>query len=387
MTRSRRALGSIAAAAAIAVLIGTGCTGKPCPVTPPASAGDGGASAGIASVAAQEVTPPAPDGLIRHADERHLASVRQLTFGGENAEAYFSRDDRRLIFQSTRGEHKCDQMFTMGVDGSDVRLVSTGKGRTTCGYFVPDGSRILYSSTHLASPDCPPKPDMSRGYVWALYDSFDIFTARPDGNDLRRLTETIGYDAEATIAADGSRIVFTSVRDGDIDLYSMSLDGSDVRRLTREKGYDGGAFFSPDGKRIVYRAHHPTDEAAVRDYESLLALGLVRPTKLEIFVMDADGGNNRQVTSLGAASFAPFWHPDGKRIIFASNAHDPKGRNFDLYLAQADGTVGPPERVTFDATFDGFPMFSHDGEKLVFASNRNGKVQGETNIFIADWVD
>ncbi len=343
------------------------------------------AACGSAQTGAEEQKPAAA------AAERHLRNVRQLTFGGENAEAYFSRDDKRLIFQSTRPPFACDQIFVMAADGAppapaaEPRLVSTGKGRTTCAYFFPDGERILYSSTHLASADCPPKPDYSRGYVWALYAGYDIFTARPDGSDLRRLTETPGYDAEATIAPDGSRIVFTSVRDGDLDLYSMKLDGSDVRRLTTETGYDGGAFFSQDGKRIVYRAHHPATDADVADYKGLLGQGLIRPTKLEIWVMDADGSNKRRVTSLGAASFAPFFHPDGKRIIFSSNVNDPKGRNFDLYLVNLDGSG--LERVTTDETFDGFPMFSHDGKRLVFASNRGAKVRGETNVFLADWAE
>ena len=323
---------------------------------------------------------------LRLPQERHLRNIRQLTFGGENAEAYFSRDDARLTFQSTRPPYACDQIFTMATDGSDVRLVSTGKGRCTCSYYFPDGSRILFSSTHLASPDCPPRPDMSHGYVWALYDTYEIFTARPDGSDVKRLTDSPGYDAEATIADDGSRVVFTSTRDGDIDLYSMKLDGTDVRRLTKDVGYEGGAYFSPDAKKIVYRARYPESDAERAEFKALLAKGLIRPTKLEIYVMDADGSNRRQVTSLGAASFAPYWHPDGKRIIFASNVADPKGRNFDLYIVNADGS-GSPERITYNDTFDGFPMFSHDGKRLVFASNRNDKIAGETNIFIADWVE
>jgi Tol biopolymer transport system component len=318
-------------------------------------------------------------------EEKRLRNVRQLTFGGENAEAYFSHDDARLVFQSTRPPFQCDQIYTMKPDGTEVRLVSSGKGRTTCGYWFPDGSRLLYSSTHLASPDCPPKPDFRKGYVWALYDAYDIFTVRPDGSDLRRLTDTPGYDAEATIARDGSRIVFTSTRSGDIDIYSMKLDGTDVRRLTDDLGYEGGAFFSADAKKIVYRAYRPVTEAEIADYKALLAQGLIRPTRLEIFVMDADGGNRRQVTSLGAASFAPYWHPDGRRIIFASNVADPKGRNFDLYIVNEDGSG--LERVTYNDTFDGFPMFSSDGKRLVFASNRNAKVKGETNVFIADWVE
>ena len=315
--------------------------------------------------------------------ERHLRNVRQLTFGGENAEAYFSFDGKRLIFQSTRDGRHCDQEYVMGADGSQPHMVSTGLGRVTCGYFLPAGDRILYSSTHDAGPECPPPPDMSKGYAWALYD-YQLYTARPDGSDLRPLAHAPGYNAEATVSRDGW-IVFTSTRDGDLDLYKMRLDGSELTRLTSTPGYDGGAFFSADGKRIVYRASRPRDEQELAEYRSLLRQRLVRPTQLEIFVMNADGSGQRQVTALGAASFAPFFHPDGKRIVFASNVADPRRRDFDIYLVNDDGSG--LERVTYNPTFDGFPMFSPDGKKLVFASNRNGSRPGETNVFIADWVE
>jgi len=318
-------------------------------------------------------------------EEKHLTNARQLTFTGENAEAYFSADDRFLSFQSHEGRGACDQIYVMAADGSGRRLVSTGKGKTTCAYFFPNGKRLLYSSSHLASPDCPTPPDYSRGYVWPILAGYDIFTARPDGSDLRRLTHSPGYDAEATLSRDGKKIVFTSTRDADLDLYVMDADGQNVRRLTDKLGYDGGAFFSPDGKKIVYRAHHPTDPAEVADYQALLADGLLRPSRLEIWVMDADGSNKRQVTSNGAANFAPYWHPDGRRIIFGSNLHDPAGRNFDLYLIHEDGAG--LERITFHPEFDGFPMFSHDGRRLVWASNRNQRQRGDTNIFLADWVE
>ena len=316
--------------------------------------------------------------------EKHLRNMRQLTFGGQNAEAYFSADGRKLIFQSTRDGRECDQIYTMNIDGSDVRLVSTGNGRTTCAYFFPNGKRILYSSTHLGSKQCPPRPDFSRGYVWAAYPSFDIFTAKPDGSDLRQLTNTPGYDAETVISRDG-KLAFTSMRDGDLDIYTMDGDGKHVKRLTNELGYDGGPFWSYDGKQIVYRAYHPQTEKEKADYLALLKQNLIRPTTLEIMVMNADGSNKRQVTHLNKASFAPYFLPDGKRIIFSSNVADPKGRDFDLYVINSDG-IGM-ERITYNDTFDGFPMFSPDGKKLVFASNRNGKVRGETNIFIADWVE
>jgi Tol biopolymer transport system component len=317
--------------------------------------------------------------------EKHLANIRQLTAGGENAEAYFSFSGKRLVFQSTRPPLGCDQIFTMDLDGGRLAQVSTGKGRTTCGYFLPGDRRILYASTHEGGAECPPKADMSQGYVWALYPAYDIYTARADGGDVRPLTRTPGYDAEATVAPDGSRIVFTSVRDGDLELYSMKLDGGDVRRLTHEPGYDGGAFYAPDSKRIVYRASHPADPKALERYRRLLGQGLVEPRSLEIMVMNADGSAKRAVTANGRANFAPYFHPDGRRIIFASNLRDPRGRNFDLYLVNTDGTG--LEQVTFNDTFDGFPMFSRDGSRLVFASNRHGSQPGETNIFLADWKD
>ncbi len=316
--------------------------------------------------------------------EKHFRNIRQLSFGGENAEAYFSGDGKKLIFQSTRDGHGCDQIYEMNVDGTGLRMLSTGKGRTTCAYFLPNGKRIIYSSTHLASADCPPKPDFSRGYVWALYPSFDLFSAAPDGSDLKRLTTTEGYDAEATISPDGKKVVFTSTRSGDIEIYTMDVGGRNVKQLTSETGYDGGPFFSRDSKWIVYRAHHPATEKEIAEYKGLLKENLIRPSKLDIWVMKADGTGKRRVTNNGAANFAPYFFPDGKRIIFSSNMNDPRGRNFDLYAINIDGTG--LERITFNETFDGFPMFSPDGKKIVFASNRNAKTQGDTNIFIADWI-
>lgn len=322
---------------------------------------------------------------LRLPEEKHLKNIRQLTDGGENAEAYFSADGKKLIFQSTRDKYPCDQIYEINTDGSGLKELSTGKGRTTCSYYFPNGKRIIYSSTHAASPDCPPKPDYSRGYVWAIYPGYDIFSAKPDGSDLKNITSVNGYDAEATIAPNGKRIVFTSMRDGDLDIYTMDPDGKNVKRLTNELGYDGGPFWSYDSKWIVFRAHHPKTEKDVADYKSLLKENLIRPTTLEIWVMKADGTGKRQITSNGKANFAPYFFPDGKRIIFSSNQNDPKGRDFDLYSINIDGTG--LERITYNNTFDGFPMFSPDGKKIVFASNRNSKIQGETNVFIADWVE
>ena len=317
--------------------------------------------------------------------ETHFAAVRQLTFGGQNAEGYFSFDESRLIFQSTRDSFQCDQEYVMDLASGAVRMVSTGKGRTTCGYFFPGDRRILFSSTHLLLQTCPPRPDYSKGYVWMVSPEYDIFTANADGSDLRQLTHTPGYDAEATISPQGDRIVFTSLRNGDLDLYSMNLDGSDVRQLTHELGYDGGAFFSWDGTMIVYRAWHYSDSTEAAGYRELLSRNLVRPTHMEIFVMNADGSNKRQITHNGAANFAPFFFPGNRRIIFASNMADPGGRTFALYVINIDGTG--QERVSYDKTFDAFPMFTRDGKHLVFASNRNGKVPHETNLFLADWKD
>jgi Tol biopolymer transport system component len=337
-----------------------------------------GALAPIARAHAQAVERSPEPG------ERFFSRLLQLTFDGQNAEAYFSSDGRRLIFQRQSRDAGCDQQYIINLDGTGLRLVSGGRGRTTCGYFYDRDRRILYSSTVHLGDQCPPPPDYSRGYVWPVYD-FDIYTARADGSDLRRLTDSPGYDAEATVSPDGRRIVFTSTRDGDLDIYVMNIDGSGVRRLTSTPGYDGGAFFSPDGSKIVYRAYHPQTPEELEDYRTLLKDGLVRPNRMEIWVMDADGSNQRQVTSLGGANFAPFFHPDGKRIIFASNHQDPRSRNFDLYLINLDGSG--LVQVTTSGEFDGFPMFSPDGRKLVFASNRFAERPGETNVFIADWVE
>jgi Tol biopolymer transport system component len=333
--------------------------------------------------------------------ERHLGNIHQLTFGRQNAEAYFSFSGDKLIFQSTNNWMKesfastlkpadtglgCYQMYVMDLESATVRAVSTGMGATTCGYFFPGGRRVLYSSTHAASVTCPPKPKRDGAYRWAL-DDYDLYAVRIDGQQMQQLTSSPGYDAEATISPNGTTIVWTSVRDGDLDLYAMNLDGTNVRRLTDEVGYDGGAFFSPDSERIVYRASHPTDPGDIARYKELLAQRLVEPGQLEIFVMNADGSGKQQVTSNGASNFSPFFFPDGRRIIFSSNVETrgEGGRpSFHLYLVDDDGTG--LERVTWEGHFNSFPMFSPDGRRLVWVSDRGAQAPGEFNVFLADWI-
>jgi len=325
-----------------------------------------------------------PDDPLRDPRETHLRHVKQLTFGGQNAEAYFSYDGQRLIFMSTRPPYQCDQIFIMSTDGSNVRLESTGKGRTTCGYFYPDGKHVLYSSTHAAGDACPPRPDYSHGYVWAVYSSYQMYYATDDGKIVKSLTAGPGYNAEATLSADGKKIVFTSSRDGDLDIYTMNADGTNVRRLTNTPGYDGGPFFSPDGQWIVYRAHHPATEEETAREKTLLEQDLVAPNEMDLYLMRADGSDQRQITKLGGASFAPSFFPDSKRILFASNYEHPGSSQFELYAVNRDGSGF--ERVTFVGGFNTFPQFSPDGKKLVFVSNRNAKAPHEINVFLADWV-
>lgn len=364
---------------------------KPAPATKPTGAKDATATPPPPAVPVATTPTPTPTPAVPSdptqplPQERHFSgALRQLTNGGENAEAYFSADEKQLIFQSTRDGATCDQIYTLKLADGAVSRVSSGKGRTTCAYFLP-ADRVLYASTHAAADDCLPEPDRSRGYVWKLYPEFDIYTAKTDGSDPQPLVTGPGYDAEATVSPQGDRIVFTSTRDGDPELYLIKTDGTGLTRLTNTRGYDGGAFFSPDGKRIVYRANHPEGAEELAKYDEIIKDHLVRPTRLELFVMNADGSESRQITRNGKANFAPFFHPDGKRIIFSSNQSDPKGRDFDLYLINDDGSA--QEQVTFNPSFDGFPMFTRDGKTLVFASNRGAAKEGDTNVFLANWTD
>ncbi|MBC7688933.1 MAG: PD40 domain-containing protein [Aquabacterium sp.] len=327
--------------------------------------------------------------------ETHFKNVQQLTFGGDNAEAYFSFDGKWLVYQRTNAKEgiPCDQIWMGKIPANpgekfEPKLVSTGKGRTTCAYFYPDGKHILYASTHLADAACPPVPDRSKygnRYIWAVYESFDIFKSDSDGKIVKQLTSTKGYDAEATISPKGDKILFTSMRDGDLDLYTMDMNGKNVKRITNILGYDGGAWFSPDGKKIIWRASRPTTSAEIKEYKELLAENLVAPTHMEVWIANADGTDARQITFLEQANWAPNFTPDGKHIIFCSNHEYKRGFPFNMYLADLQGKG--LEKISRDKGFDAFPMFSPDGKKIVFCSNRNNGGTHDTNIFIADWVE
>ncbi len=328
---------------------------------------------------------------LKYEQETHIKNIKQLTFGGDNAEAYWSYDNTKLVFQSNNTEWgtECDQIYYMDGEenepGFEAPLISTGLGRTTCSYFLPDET-IVYGSTHLDDPNCPEVPERGPGgaYVWPIYEGYDIFRANLDGEIIDTLTNTPGYDAEATVSPDGKKIVFTSMRTGDLELFIMDVDGSNVVQITDELGYDGGAFFSPDGKQLIFRASRPETEEEIEKYTSLLEEGLVEPTNMELFLVNVDGTNMRQITDLGNANWAPYFHPSGEKIIFSSNHQSQRGFPFNLFMINPDGTE--LEQITFDDTFDSFPMFSHDGKKLVFSSNRFNGGDRSTNIFIADWV-
>jgi Tol biopolymer transport system component len=328
-----------------------------------------------------------------YAQESHLKNLKQLTFGGDNAEAYFSFDGKSLSFQSNNKawDLQCDQIFNMDISKAagdstykPVRI-STGKGRTTCSYFMPGDRRILFASTHLGGEECPEAPVIKGKYLWAVYNTYDIFVSDLHGKIIKQLTNTPGYDAEATVSPKGDKIVFTSDRTGDLELWTMNIDGSDQKQITTGLGYDGGAFFSPDGKQIVFRSSRPKTDEEIKEYKDLLSNGLVAPTNMEIYVCDVDGKNLKQVTQLGKANWAPFFHPSGKKIIFSSNHKSQRGFDFQLYMINLDGTG--LEQITTESIFNAFPMFSPDGKKLVFSSNRNNKGTHDTNVFIADWVD
>lgn len=325
--------------------------------------------------------------------ETHFKNMKQLTFGGDNAEAYFSFDGNQLVFQAKNPKWNafCDQIYITGVNqtwhNSIPPLISTGKGRTTCSYFMPGDSSILYASTHEGDENCPPEPPRGNKYVWPIYEDFDIYVANFNGDIIQQLTNRPGYDAEATVSPLGDKIVFTSTCSGDLELYTMNIDGSGVKQITHELGYDGGAFFSPDGTKLIFRSSRPKTEDEIKEYKDLLNRNLVQPTNMELYVCNIDGSDLRKITDLGNANWAPFFHPSGRKIIFCSNHHSPKGGRpqFNLFMINIDGTG--LEQVTYDKVFDSFPMFSPDGKKLIFSSNRNNGGGRDTNLFIADWID
>lgn len=339
-----------------------------------------------------ETSLMAGEDTLIYPEEKYFKSIRQITFGGDNAEAYWSFDDSKMIFQSNNPNWglECDQMFLMNIRETFADtvppMISTGKGRTTCAYFLPGDTHFVYGSTHLVDDKCPEVPLRRNGkYVWPVYDSFDIFVADLEGNITAQLTNEPGYDAEATVSPKGDKIVFTSIRSGDLELYTMNLDGTDVKQITDELGYDGGAFFSPDGSKIIFRASRPETEQEIQEYKDLLAQGLVQPTEMELFICNADGSELRQLTFLGNANWSPFFHPSGNKILFSSNFEAERGFPFNLYFIDIDGKN--LERVTHSETFDAFPVFSNDGKYLAFSSNRNNGGTRDTNLFIAEWQE
>lgn len=340
-----------------------------------------------------EANTNSADSLI-YPEETHFKNMRQLTFGADNAEAYWSFDNSKAVFQSNNSAWgvQCDQIFYFDISSSNMRehapkMLSTGMGRTTCSYFLPGDTTIVYASTHLGDEACPPVPEHKPGgkYLWPVYSTYDIFVADLNGKILKQLTNEPGYDAEATVSPKGDKIVFTSDRSGDLELYTMNLDGSDVKQITNELGYDGGAFFSPDGSQLIFRSSRPKTQEEKAEYNELLSQGLVAPTQMELYICNTDGSDLRQLTNLGKANWAPFFHPSGKKVIFSSNHQGTHGFEFNLYMINTDGTG--LERISHDKVFDAFPMFSPDGKKIIFSSNRNNGGTHDTNLFVADWVE
>ena len=345
------------------------------------------------SVVETNTVEDAADTLI-YPGEKHFKNMRQLTFGGDNAEAYWSSDDSKLVMQSNYDKWglECDQIFYFDVNSADLKankpkMLSTGLGRTTCAYFMPGDKSIVYASTHLGGETCPPEPERRADgkYLWPVYSTFDIFVSDLEGNIIIQLTTEPGYDAEATVSRQGDKIVFTSDRSGDLELYTMDIDGSNVKQITSELGYDGGAFFSPDGSKLIFRSSRPTTDEEKAEYSQLLSEGLVAPTAMELYICNVDGSDLKKITNLGKANWAPFFHPSGEKVIFSSNHKGQRGFEFNLFMVNLDGTG--LEQISYDGIFDAFPMFSNDGKRIVFSSNRNNGGNHDTNLFVADWVE
>ena len=339
-------------------------------------------------------TPEEAANTLIYPNESHFKNMRQLTFGGDNAEAYWSSDDSKLVMQSNYDKWglECDQIFYFDVNSADLsankpEMISTGLGRTTCSYFMPGDKTIVYASTHLGDEACPPEPERRADgkYLWPVYSTFDIFVSDLEGNIISQLTSEPGYDAEATVSRQGDKIVFTSDRSGDLELYTMDIDGSNVKQITFDLGYDGGAFFSPDGTKLIFRSSRPTTDEEKAEYSELLSQGLVAPTAMELYICNIDGSDLKKITSLGKANWAPFFHPSGEKVIFSSNHKGERGFEFNLFMVNLDGTG--LEQISYDGVFDAFPMFSNDGKRIVFSSNRNNGGNHDTNLFVADWVD
>lgn len=342
----------------------------------------------------QDIINNPPDTTIHYSKEIHLTNVKQLTDGGDNAEAYFSFDNSMIVFQAKVPEwgSVCDQIYYFPFSDDNMKdsmpqLISNGLGRTTCSFFMPGDTTVLYGSTRSGGDECPPEPVRREDgkYVWPIYPDFDIYIADLQGNLIDTLVAGPGYDAEATVSPTGDKIVFTSDRSGDLELYTCNIDGSNVVQITHELGYDGGAFFSPDGTKLIFRSSRPTTDEEIREYKELLSEGLVKPTNMELYVCNIDGSDLKQITHLGKANWAPFFHPSGEKVIFSSNHASKRGYEFNLYMINLDGSG--LEKITYDGIFDAFPMFSYDGKKIIFSSNRNNGGTRNTNLFIADWVE
>ena len=323
--------------------------------------------------------------------EVHLKNIKRLTFGGQNAEAYFSPDGKYITFQSNRDSLPCDQIFIMDTTGKILRMVSTGEGRTTCSFFL-DNDHIMFASTHeTMGPECPENPlvyqimKKEKRYVWPLYN-YDLYIRDLRTNELKKLFGSPAYEAELEGPSPDGKIVFTSAKDGDLELYILDPPYTgEPRRLTFTPGYDGGSFFSKSGRYIVYRADHIKDSTELKKYREYLQKGLLLAGHLEIYVYDLQTDSTWQVTHTPkeVTNFAPFMTPDEKRIIFVSNLDAPGTWEFQLYIIDIDGKN--LERVTYMGTFNSFPMFSPDGKKLLFVSNRGTKKPRNYDVYIADW--